>query len=77
MHPMTEAAQGDYLTLQEAAALLKIDTRTLLRYEERGLIESGRLPGGGRRYRTPDVHGLLARRESDAAKAAAGSAASK
>ena len=59
MHPMTEAAPGDYLTLEEAANLLKISPRTLLRYEEQGLIASGRLPGGGRRYREPDVRALI------------------
>ncbi len=61
MHPMTSTAQGDYLTLQEAADLIKISTRTMLRYEEQGLIESSRLPGGGRRYIAADVRALLSR----------------
>ncbi|HSU37664.1 MAG TPA: MerR family DNA-binding transcriptional regulator [Propionibacteriaceae bacterium] len=56
---MTEAAQGDYLTLEQAADLLHIHQRTLLRYEDRGLIRSGRLPGGGRRYVTAEVRALI------------------
>ncbi|HST84626.1 MAG TPA: helix-turn-helix domain-containing protein [Kineosporiaceae bacterium] len=56
---MTEAAQGDYLTLEQAADLLHIHQRTLLRYEDQGRIRSGRLPGGGRRYLESEVRALI------------------
>ena len=38
------------LTITEAAKLLGVSTRTLLRWEEKGKITSIRTPGGHRRY---------------------------
>ena len=44
------------LTPQEAADLLGVSTRTLLRWEEKGKITSRRTEGGHRRY---DIYELL------------------
>jgi DNA-binding transcriptional MerR regulator len=74
---MTEPAEGDYLTLEEAADLLKINPRTLLRYEdERGLIVSRRLPGGGRRYIESEVRALLRMPEQNSTSDAGSAVAS-
>lgn len=57
----------DELTPKQAAAMLKISTPTLRRYEDRGLIKPRRMPStdpgnpraaGHRRYRYGDVEAL-------------------
>jgi hypothetical protein len=56
-----DTAEPDLISLDEAASLLEVATRTILRYEERGwLLPFRRLPSGyRRRYRRSDVEALL------------------
>ncbi len=52
---------NNLLTIQKAAELLGISTRTLKRYEERGLITPQRTPGDQRRYTLEDIE-ILSKR---------------
>jgi predicted site-specific integrase-resolvase len=57
----------DYLAITEASRRVGVSTRTLLRWEERGLIEPMRLPDangeptGARRYKIADLDRLVGR----------------
>lgn len=53
-----QKTNSDYLTSSEAAAEFYISTETLRRYEERGLIESTRTPGGHRRFEKEKILAL-------------------
>jgi excisionase family DNA binding protein len=55
------------LTPAEAAAVLKVDTSTLRRFEDQGKLTSGRTVGGHRRYWEQDVRALAAERARIAA----------
>ena len=58
----TNPEPGDYLSITEAAQYIGVSTRTLLRYEERGLIHPHRLPDNGpRRYLPADLDALVGR----------------
>ncbi|OZM81154.1 MerR family DNA-binding transcriptional regulator [Pseudonocardia sp. MH-G8] len=43
----------------EAARLCAVDTSTIRRYADRGVLHAERLPSGVRRYRLSDVLALL------------------
>lgn len=47
------------LTPQATEAMLGVSRRTLMRMEQRGDIESHRLPSGHRRFKRIDVETLL------------------
>ncbi|GAA1455772.1 BldC family transcriptional regulator [Nocardiopsis tropica] len=49
------------LTPGEVAQLFRVDTRTVTRWTEAGLITSIRTPGGTRRYRAAEAWALLCR----------------
>ena len=49
------------LTPREAAKVLGVSIRTLYRWEDDGLINPRRTPGGHRRYRLADIEALLGR----------------
>ena len=59
---MTQTHDADtdaYLTAAEVCAILKINSRTLIRWDRAGRTAPLRLPNGYRRYRTSDVDALL------------------
>jgi excisionase family DNA binding protein len=47
------------LTTSQAAALVPVSERTLVRYAERGLLPYIRIPTGARRFRRADVLALF------------------
>src|SRR5947209_3487365 len=51
------------LSIQEAARLLKVSTKTLWRWEARGLITPERTSGNHRRYKLEDVENLKKNKE--------------
>jgi len=53
------------LTTGQAAALLGVDTRTLIRWTEAGELSASATVGGHRRYARVDVDALLCRLASD------------
>lgn len=57
----TVQAQGfpELLTPAETAAILRVDGKTLARWEKAGKIGSLRTAGGHRRYIKAEVYGLL------------------
>ena len=60
---MAERFPGEERLLKsgEAAAMFRVDRRTLARWAKEGLITSIRTPGGHRRFRESEVRQLLAR----------------
>jgi excisionase family DNA binding protein len=52
------AAEPIWLTIEEAAARIRVTPRTFARYETDGHITAHRLPGGGKRYRPEAVDAL-------------------
>jgi len=48
------------LTPAEVALMFRVDPKTVTRWATEGRIGSIRTPGGHRRYRESEVHGLLA-----------------
>lgn len=50
-----------HLTPQQAAEYLGVSIRTLYRWEDDGLINPRRTPGGHRRYPLADIEALLGR----------------
>lgn len=57
--PLTqEQSPGNYLTITQAAQLLGVSTRTILRYEAAGRLAAYRLPSGHRRFDRADVLAL-------------------
>lgn len=72
MHEMSNQTPDEWLETSPAARYLGVTTRTLHRYEERGLITPKRLPDredgtpGNRRYKRSDLDALLREvRQSD------------
>lgn len=53
---MTEV---DFLLPREAAAVFRVDTRTLARWEARGRLVAIRTPGGHRRYPREAIEAIL------------------
>jgi len=49
----------ELLTPREVAAVLRVDQKTLLRWEKAGKIRACRTPGGHRRYYADDVRSIL------------------
>lgn len=47
------------LTPGEVASLFRVDPKTVTRWAAAGRISSIRTPGGHRRFRESEVHGLL------------------
>lgn len=54
----------EYLTPQQAADLIGCSVRSLYRWEDDGLINPRRTPGGHRRYTRDDIDALLQRRSA-------------
>jgi excisionase family DNA binding protein len=48
------------LTPGEVALMFRVDPKTVTRWASAGRLRSIRTPGGHRRFRESDVHGLLA-----------------
>lgn len=63
---MTERPSNDdpVLTLDEAAAVVRVSPRTMHRYVKDGRISALRTPGGQLRFRRADVEALLTERAS-------------
>ena len=58
--PVTLRAVPDWLTVNEAAAYLKVERSTIYRYCELGLLPFFELKtGGGRRFKREDLDALL------------------
>lgn len=57
--PPPDQSPRDYLTVSEAARLIGVSTRTILRYQESGRLPAHRLPSGHRRFRLADVEALI------------------
>src|SRR5947199_78327 len=47
--------KNDYLTIQQAANLLGVSTKTLRRWEAKGVLTPERTPGNQRRYLLPEI----------------------
>ena len=54
-----EAAEGHWLTIQEACAFLGVDQSTLRRWSDSGKVPVFRTPGGHRRYAEADLRALV------------------
>jgi predicted site-specific integrase-resolvase len=57
-------ANGGTLTPSEAALVLRVRARTLVRWEALGVICPHRTPGGHRRYTLPELLAIFDRRLS-------------
>jgi len=51
--------QSDTVTVGEAAALLKVSTKTIQRMADSGKLPCEKTPGGQRRFRREDVEKLI------------------
>ncbi len=58
-----DSPDDEYIRPAEAASILTVDPRTLVRMADRGDIEVLRLPSGHRRYRRGDVLAIIAGRK--------------
>jgi excisionase family DNA binding protein len=58
----TVAGESGLLTPQEAARLLGLCSKTVVRLADAGKLSPARTPGGHRRYREAEVRALLAER---------------
>lgn len=58
----TSQTSTEYLTPQQAAKIIGCSVRSLYRWEDDGLINPRRTPGGHRRYTHADIDQLLQRR---------------
>jgi len=56
---LTEHEYSPLLTPAEVATLLRVDTKTVARWEKNKKISSVRTPGGHRRYLKSEVYALL------------------
>jgi DNA-binding transcriptional MerR regulator len=52
---MASVQQEDFVTIGAAAEAVKVSAQTLRLWEEQGLLEPGRTPGGQRRYSSRDI----------------------
>jgi excisionase family DNA binding protein len=50
---------SDYLSPSEAAAMCRVDTRTLIRWVEKGKLTAVRTPGGHRRYPRAEIEAVI------------------
>lgn len=48
-----------FLTPAEVSRLLRVDRKTMIRYEGRGTLHPIRTPGGHRRYRESEILSLI------------------
>jgi len=56
---MADPNTSELLTLKEAAALLRVSTKTVYRYLSKGKLPGLRTPGGVWRVRADSVHALF------------------
>lgn len=60
------------LTPAEVASMFRVDPKTVTRWASAGRLGSIRTPGGHRRFRESEVHGLLATLTTEATHPAEG-----